>query len=86
MFSLQCLHSGLAKKPVKPSSFDILIADTLIAYLDTKCVTAQEAEEKLQHWGARAVRASYRNVLLLSLHLYSQILCFNLIMDILFGF
>ena len=46
------------KKPVKPSLFEYLIADTLLAYLDNKCITPQQAEEKLQHWGARPVRVS----------------------------
>ena len=49
---------GGEKKPVKPSSFEYLIADTLLAYVDSKCITPQEAEEKLQQWGARAVRVS----------------------------
>ncbi|CAB4022538.1 uncharacterized protein LOC113677719, partial [Paramuricea clavata] len=53
----ECMCVGGEKKSVKPSSFEYLIADTLLAYVDSKCITPQEAEEKLQQWGARAVRA-----------------------------
>lgn len=49
----------------KPSSFEILIADTLLAFIDCKCITPQEAEKKLQHWGARAVRVNIFGVVMI---------------------
>ena len=53
------------KKPPKPSSFEILIADTLLAFVDSKCITPQEAENKLLQWGARAVRVNIFDVVVI---------------------
>ncbi|XP_028398534.1 uncharacterized protein LOC114522102 [Dendronephthya gigantea] len=53
----ECLCVEGELKPSRPSSFEYLVADTLIAYLDGACMIPQEIEEKLRRWGARAVRA-----------------------------
>ena len=45
------------KKASAPSWFEYLVAETLLAYLDLKCITPQQAEKKLHQWGARPVRA-----------------------------